>query len=230
MLEAASWRLAAEAVRRYPLSLRVLETRPGGGQYDCLTIVDIDPLSPLDHIDLNRQGSIHAFGRDGTHGTWSGAWAEALAVSDPRLLGDRLCRLAGLPPIQHMPASTHSSITYRVVAAFLSHAIFGRQQWECRNGFFDGSGYEGAPREEYFAAFPDLRDRFRQPVPEDFPVEPAQRFWFLAVDAQPRLAIEPLAGLAWDLDGRQHQLFELYRGSNRRIWPIVWQIAGDLLS
>lgn len=35
ILEAASWRLTAELVRRYPNRFSVIETHPGGGQYNC---------------------------------------------------------------------------------------------------------------------------------------------------------------------------------------------------
>ena len=42
ILEAASWRLTAELVRRYPDRFSVIETHPGGGQYDCITLIDED--------------------------------------------------------------------------------------------------------------------------------------------------------------------------------------------
>ena len=39
MIEAASWHVAAELVRKAPSALTVAELHPGGGQYDCLTVI-----------------------------------------------------------------------------------------------------------------------------------------------------------------------------------------------
>jgi hypothetical protein len=41
-------------VRRYPDHFTVIEMHPGGGQYDCLSLIARDELSNLDRIDLNR--------------------------------------------------------------------------------------------------------------------------------------------------------------------------------
>jgi hypothetical protein len=54
VLEAASWRLASELVRRHPLSTRVLHTRPGGGQYDCLTITSPTADGGVEVIEFAR--------------------------------------------------------------------------------------------------------------------------------------------------------------------------------
>ena len=51
---AASWDIAARLSAAGPPDLRVFQTHPGGGQYDCLTLA-----SPAFHIDINRRGSIH---------------------------------------------------------------------------------------------------------------------------------------------------------------------------
>ncbi len=37
VVEAASWRLGSELVRRHPHHLVLLRTHPGDGQHDCLT-------------------------------------------------------------------------------------------------------------------------------------------------------------------------------------------------
>lgn len=39
VLEAASWRLASELVRRHPDTTRLIRAHPGGGQSDCLWLV-----------------------------------------------------------------------------------------------------------------------------------------------------------------------------------------------
>ena len=40
LIEAASWRVACELIRRYPDRLIVIETHPADGQYDCLSIYE----------------------------------------------------------------------------------------------------------------------------------------------------------------------------------------------
>src|SRR4051794_35374654 len=51
-----SWWLASRLVRRHP-ELKLIETHPGGGQYDCLTLRKDQGT----RVDINRVGSIHVF-------------------------------------------------------------------------------------------------------------------------------------------------------------------------
>ncbi len=92
VLEAASWRLAAELCRRHPDRLRIYELHPGGGQYDCLSIA-VAGESPRSLIQLNRNGSIHIEGR------WDGRAPQV----EPRswtayLAEDRSCSYARSRP------------------------------------------------------------------------------------------------------------------------------------
>lgn len=57
---AQSWWLASELARRHP-ELLIIETHPGGGQYDCLSLVKDEQTL----IDVNRVGSIHIHHDDG---------------------------------------------------------------------------------------------------------------------------------------------------------------------
>jgi hypothetical protein len=102
MIEAASWRLTAEIVRRYPRRFAVIETHPGGGQYDCISLIDQDEASSLRGIDLNRVGSVWVHKRDGSDWAWRGSWLEMVAVEDARPLLDRLCRRSDLPSLPHL--------------------------------------------------------------------------------------------------------------------------------
>src|SRR6516162_6051559 len=61
LVELASRTLATELMRRAPKVLRIVETHPGGGQYDCLSIIRTDPNLHL--CAFNRLGSFTAFGR-----------------------------------------------------------------------------------------------------------------------------------------------------------------------
>jgi type III secretion system-like peptide-binding chaperone len=60
LTELASWTLATEVMRRAPKLLRIIETHPGGGQYDCLSMMRMVPHLKL--CSFNRRGSFTAFG------------------------------------------------------------------------------------------------------------------------------------------------------------------------
>lgn len=230
LVEMASWRLATEVVRRYPSTLRIVETHPGGGQYDCLTLV-AGQRSDLDRIDLNRAGSVFVWQRhqESWSWVWRGAWAEAVASDDSKKLADRLCAKAGLAGVERPPPTSAATIGFRVASAFLAHAAFGRTFWECRNGYEDTSGYGGGVRRNLFEAFPGATARLEMRESGDFLDVPAYRFWFLVKDGAPSLAFEVTSGLAWLLDGRELDLLALYRAFSHRVWHVVWTIAGDLL-
>lgn len=228
ILEAVSWRLATELVRRFPDRLLVIETHPGGGQYDCISLIDQDQLSNLRSIDLNRIGSVWVHRRDDSDWVWRGCWTELLLVDDSRLPLDRLCWQAGLAAVLRLPNATRSVVSYRVISAFLTHQMLGRQRWECRNGFLDGSGMSGGQRDEWFDRIPAAGERMLVSEPSDPFGQPAYRFWFLLKDGEPRLAIEPSRGFAYDTRGHTTNLFARYEKA-RRIWPVVWAAAGHLL-
>jgi hypothetical protein len=226
LVEVASWRVAAELVRRYP-GLTVIETHPGGGQYDCLSI-----LGPSGHLDLNRQGSAHVlepFSPDAPGGPWADFWDELAAAPDPKETLDRLCALAGLPAMPVPPPATPASAAYGFVAAFLTHATFGRVRWECRNGYHDSAGMEGSGvNGGLFIPFPAAEEALGRHDDGDVLGQAAYRFWFLLREGKPKLCLEAPTGLAYDLAGAVHDLLALHR-SRRHTWQVVSRVAGDLL-
>jgi T3SS (YopN, CesT) and YbjN peptide-binding chaperone 2 len=69
VLEAASWRLASELVRRHPSTLRLIRAHPGGGQSDVLWL--LPSSGEVGDVRLNRAGSISVLSRfDGREETW----------------------------------------------------------------------------------------------------------------------------------------------------------------
>src|ERR1700722_3471900 len=197
ILEAASWRLTAELARRYPDRFLVIETHPGGGQYDCITLIDEDKNSILSRIDLNRAGSIWVHRLDHSSWTWRDCWQELVTADDLRPLLDRLRVQAGLPPVglapaDRLPRSTRSVVTYRMIAAFLAHQVFSRTRWQCLNGYLDSSGMSGGVRHQFFDEFPAARERMTNSVNLfDDGGQAASGFWFLVKNDVPKLAIEP---------------------------------------
>lgn len=228
LVEIASWSIVSELHRRYPDKFKIIETHPGGGQYDCLTLYDIQRQSSAAHF--NRQGRFSVFQRFDLISDLPeplDIWPLMMTTSGSKEILDRVSSMLGLPIPSHLPPSTPVTLVYRVIAAFLKHAAFGLHRWECRNGIFDTSGMEEGGRVEAFEKFPLARERLQADLPDDILREPAYRFWFVYRDYKPVLCLET-TGLVWTLDEREIHLAQLY-AEYRRIWPLIAAIAGDLL-
>ena len=227
LVEIASWRIVSELYRRHPDCIKVIETHPGGGLYDCLSIF----AAQNRHMaDFNRAGRFHVFQRfDGSSDTPEplDIWPAMLNEPTPVSVLDQVCRMLGLAIPEHRPASTPTTLVYRFIASFLGHQVFGTIRWECRSGVFDTSGYGGGVSDR-FAKFPQARERLSNVMPGDLLAEPVYRFWFLLADGNPRLCLET-TGRVWDDRGNAYRLMDLYQEAGRRIGPLVCQVAGYLL-
>ncbi len=230
--EIASWRIATELIRRHPKKLTILETHPGGGQYDCLTLIKrkLDSGSPVRLMDMNRVGSLHVHRTfadeldEPVH--WSDIWEEMSSIEDPKVLLDRIEAAIGLSHHGKPPVSNGEVLAYRVITALLSTAAYGRVLWECRNGYVDTSGYGGGPEERYFADFPVTRAWL-----EDTPNMPFgiahYGFWFLLRKDTPVLCLH-VTGRVADRVGNVYELVPLYQKYGR-IMPMAVKIAGTAL-
>ena len=227
--EIASWHIISEIVCRYPGRFRIIETHPGGGQYDCLSIFD----TRVAHIaDLNRRGSLHILrqvgaadrGRRGAEPL--DVWEQMARTGDIRRIVDKACRRMGLEVPDELPPIPPDGLVYRFVAHLLSHAAFGQMQWECRNGCFDTSGYGGGVSHA-FEAFPSAQARLQKATSEDLFNEAAYRFWFVFRGHEPVLALET-TGWVWNANDDSFDLMRLYEVEGR-IWPLILKIAFHLL-
>jgi hypothetical protein len=195
VIEAASWRLASELVRRHPATTRIRHTQPCSGQYDCLTITSATGVKG--HIDLNREGRIHLLQRfDGEPGDQREPieWDEYLQA-DPRAFLDELERAAGLPTPTHVPPSTARTLTYRVLAALAATAFKSVHPIEIQPGYWAndlGSGPNAAL--DSFPAIPDELPRSERDDPHG---TAGSRFWVVLRDHVPILAFEEDEGMAW---------------------------------
>jgi hypothetical protein len=183
-------------VRRHPSTTRILHTQPGGGQYDCLTIVSA--TGDEGHIDLNRNGRIHLVQRfDGRPGNESEPieWDDYL-LADPRTFVDDLERAIGLPTPPHVPPSTSRTLTYRVLAALAVTAFKSVHPIEIQPGYWDTSGWSGGPNDA-LDSFPAIPDVLRRPDRDDPHGGAGKRFWAVLRDGVPILALEEDEGMAW---------------------------------
>lgn len=132
-----SWWVAAELVRRHP-HLIILETHPGGGMYDCLSIRDgRDAKNTPPIVDLNRAGQIHIY--NPLSHMLSLTWSDCLSATYPHYVVDRIEDAAGLSRISNQP-STGRTLAYEFIASTLALTIHSPHRWDARNEFLDSSG------------------------------------------------------------------------------------------
>ena len=228
LIEAASWRLASELMRRHPNGVRLFRGHPGSGQYDLLWMTGI-PAPGVD-VRLNRNGTIQVHGRadGGRDLSWPPtAWSDYLSA-DPKDFIDRLERAAGWPAPSQVPPSTPITLTYRVLAAL---AGFGSKTvhpiW-IEQGYIDSSGYGGGPNGilRQFTIASDLT----AVRPDDFYEEPGYRFWIPVRDDKPLAAIEQTSATAWFLDGSDPiDLMATYRSMAKEPALVAAAVLGRAL-
>lgn len=225
LVEIASWRVICELHRRYPNKFKVIETHPGGGQYDCLSIYDKDNQNI---VHFNRAGRMTVFKRfDGRRTPPPfDIWSTMCEQSNQKEILNKVSDLIGLPAPSKIPASTPTTLAYRFIAELLTHGAFSKEQWECRNGYEDTSGYGGGVS-PYFNQFPAAQEKLRLVLQNDFLKQPAYRFWFLCKDGRPLLCIET-TGQVWNTEGKVFDLPLLY-AKKHSICFLIAEIAGDCL-
>lgn len=221
VLEAASWRLASELVRRHPNATRVLRTHPGGGQYDCLTITT--PTAQGGIIQLNRHGTIQVHERfDGrsVEGWEPVEWDEYLRA-DPREFLDRLERASGLTRPARVPSSVPMTLTYRVLAALAATAVKAVHRIEIQPGYIDTSGGGGGPNDALHS-FPSIPDDLRRMRAGDLFGESGYRFWIVMRNDVPILAFEQDKGMGWTPHHPEgFDLMASYRRSRRNLLVVA---------
>src|SRR4051794_10708319 len=135
VLEATSWRLASELVRRHPDSLRLIRAHPGGGQSDCLWVLPVS--SGAGDVRLYRRGTIQILERfDGRPAeSWGPIeWDDYLRAA-PRSFLLEMETAAGLSIPAQVPASTPRTLTYRILAAIASTAVKSIHPIDIQPGF-----------------------------------------------------------------------------------------------
>lgn len=221
--EILSWRLVAELWRRFPDRFFLIETHPGGGQYDCLSLIDpAEGLSSM--LSVNREGSLQlSYGRD--PGVWSD-WSERMAINPGDFL-NKLCDSLGIDVPQPLPQSTPSTIAFRFICEFLTHATGRLDHWECRNGFLDTSGWACARQDAWFDSFPALRNSDHPKRLVKGELDPAYCYWFLLKNSMPELCID-IGGQLYNREGKTYDLVAIY-SQHKRVWPVIAETAIQLL-
>lgn len=227
VVEAASWHLASELVRRHPKSIRLIRGHPGGGQYDLLWLLQ-QPRGGGD-VCLNRHGSIQVHGRfDGREAIeWAPTGWDQYLASDPKAFLLRLESAAGLPSPGRASPATETTLTYRILAEIAATAIGGWCHIDIQEGYIDTSGYGGGPN-DVLGAFPIDQELLRV-RDDDLFGEPGYRFWIVVRDGGPILAVEQTAGLVWTYGSiRPTNLMDLYRNCHHNVAATTWALLSKV--
>lgn len=197
--EGLSWLVTAELVRRHPGRFLAIETHPGGGQYDCLSLLQRrDPPGPS-RVDVNRNGSIHvstADARSRVNVGWADLIAGTASITDAVTEVERALALESAPQPRDVDPHDATVIAIATVNALVDPTA----RWSWRNGMFDSSGAGAGPHDEWFEQFASASSSRRATSALDVFDQPAYRFWFLLHNGQPTLCLET-AGIAHLHDG-----------------------------
>lgn len=183
VLEAASWRLASELVRRNPTVITVYQVHAVGGMADTLRVVSDGGARTV----LNRNGSIQVQSRHSHGGATSQAqagaihkldWRDYLGAPDPRDLANRLTELAGLPVPQRLPASTAPVLVFRLLAAIAGLAVLA-QPVSITMGMTDTDSFSGSAPAPWWREVVGPAGSLATPTKADASrgLDPAYRWW-----------------------------------------------------
>lgn len=191
---AQSWWIASELVRRHP-DLVIHESHPGGGMYDCLTLLTAEALTPI--AQVNRAGTIRA----SENSELSVRWDQVMSASSPHAIVKQIEAATGLRPPARTPASTHKVLAYRFVAAALHAAVNDRHAWDARNEFIDTADWWPGDAElhGYLAAFPHAIKDLRSTPHIGLWHEPESHFWAL-LRAEKPVALVSIEGKVYVRD------------------------------
>lgn len=190
VIDAASWRLATELVRRHPTTTMLVRTFPGDGMYDCLTIRS--SIGAPGHIDLNRNGRMHIHHRfDGRPVHWEPAEWDTYLRADPRGFMHLLESAAGLPAPSTVPASTASTIILRVLATLQATNFKTVKRIDIQHGCDDTDDGYAVPLRAFLFIPPEaVAGR------AELYGHPGAKFWIVTHGDKPMLAFNMLDGTA----------------------------------
>jgi len=189
--ELLSWMIVANVLLRTDEDLRVIETHPGGGLYDCLTIIDEHGTMP---VTMNRAGQgVEIAGR-----SISNFWTKS-AKQGPHRIAERIVKLCGFrQPANHVPSLTALSVLN--VANWLNH--YRTDTRSAVNAFYDSSGAYCGPNSEIVAAF-DIPTPWLEQEPPSSMSDPLAWLFALVSDGSPKVLVNTRTGAAIATTGAQ---------------------------
>lgn len=235
MINLQSWWVASELLRRHP-ELELIETHPGGGQYDCLSVLNIESSGKL-YIDLNRNGRMHI--HSATPSWFDSArwdirypveWSTELEQVDRRRIPRFLEDAAGLLPPAQTPVTTPKTLTFRVIYHLLLFSLNEAEFWDIRNGKLDSSGMYSDNEPPYFEGIESAQIALRQSRPLDWKANvPRYDFWGVLRDGR-CLGLLQIDGALHRPNAEPVNLMKIYNANKRDILPTAMEVRRLLTS
>lgn len=232
------WKIVAELFRRHHASanLRVYETHPCSGQYDCLSLWCGDFPSGRHLCDFNQASShLHVWSQGSPRKLDDLRWPEGnnyveayLRSQDPKDVVDQVESVIGLPGANKtIPSATAAVLSVRLLSEVLAGCAFDRFGLDVRNGFFDSSGMVPCEPRKELRSVPAIAAQI--PTNSNDVFRFARRFWLLrrcSINGETNLkAILDMRGIVYAAQPPYKELhvWELYQANNQ-IRPIVERV------
>ena len=221
--EVMSWRLITEIWRRFPQLFKLTEMHPGGGQSDCLSLITKED-KPRIFLLINRGGGIRVTdlaSKSSKREEQISDWLDLKLCNQNDLLLEKINYYLGKTIPKPLPPSTSATLIFRFISDFLTHSVGKLDHWQCRNGYLDTSGDGFGIREKLFKNFTQLESELVKD-------SESTKYWFLIKNEDPKICLKT-SGEVFRKDGLNYNLETIYRNNDRRIWPVIFETAGDLL-
>jgi len=237
---AVAWHALASICRQNPgLGLRIVETHPGGGQYDCLSLALMPDCATLCSFNLGGTSLLlgQPVGRRRPGRTWGDDPDATVWRYNQHGLGrdrDELARdieaWLGFPERQQAtPKRTPSTLAHAVIGELLDRVALGTKRVELRSGWQDSSGMEGSRERTWTQRLPALVG-IEPGVEWQARCEAASRYWSLtrgAAHRDPAVVVDSLTTEAWVRGAPRASLLERYkRGDGVR--AMAWVLEQSL--
>lgn len=230
-----SWWVASELIRRHP-ELELVETQPGDGQNDCLTVLGAEGPDGL-YVDLNRNGSMNVrseisnrFDRTLWNIQYPVDWSAELGQENRRLVPLFLEEAAGLHAPSQTPATTQKTLVFRIIYYLLLFSLNEPADWDARNGYLDFTDMGSGNERPYFDEIQSAQIALRQSRPQGWKASaPRYDFWGVLRDGR-CLGLIQINGTLHRPNTDPVNLMKIYNSNKRDILPTSMQVRELLTS
>jgi hypothetical protein len=215
---AKSWWIASEIARRHP-ELRIIETRPYEGADDNLCLVHPRTDEDLPLIALDRLGALEASPLGGI------GWDDVVVEEDPHAIVRALEGWAGLGSPPKAPATTPTTLVYRIIARILASLVEDRDVWNARWGLYDTLDEDTTVYHPGLDEFPTVDEMIMGEADQD---ANSGDFWVLE-RGEDAVACFDTFGRLHTRDAAPLDLMPIYRATQRSLTGTVGVALGRLL-
>lgn len=223
--DAVSWELIYQIMRRYhvPYDLRIVETHPCSGQYDCISIYSHKEKSLFFDFNLPAQ-SLHVCRNDDKR---YNVVDDYLQAENPKEYLDKICRQAGLTVPDSVPSSTGPVIACGVMAQLLHNKMFSRECYKFYMGYIDSSGMYHGIRKEAMILF-DITRRLLDDA-NDKNISKFYKYFYLEeTSSRSIFCLFDMSGRMYFRDNTEINLIEMYNKHDRSIHLLACAVVDKL--